>query len=353
MKFILLLSLSITALIGLNAEVLKSEKKDLIKEIILMASGGSIEKSMEPMLNARVANIMPYVLSSYGFDEAKTQIISEKFLEICKKVLFSEESLDIYFEKMYPIYDNYYDIDDLKSIRQFYSTDTGQKLIQNMPLIMRDSSMATLAWTEEAFAQSQGDIFQEFDNAIIEFQAEENDNLRDYVRYYIFDGYSLNDLDKNKVFRFSGKLKNLQITSKHKVSLFIRLFRGNDEIVGEKIKEISSEYHSFVISESLSKYDDFETIQFGLIIEGPRINDSNNIALVELEPWSVKNSLNSNDSINATVSSNMNLAWAVGYNSYEHLEEDILAFSRWAEYDEVRFSTDIENRLLKVFANFE
>lgn len=352
MKFILLLSLSITALTGLNAGELNSEKKDLIKQIILMASDGSIEKLMEPMLNAYAENVMPKVVSAYGFDEVKSEIISGKFIEICKKFLFSEESLDIYFEKMYPIYHEYYEIDDLRNIRQFYSTDTGKKLIQNLPFIMRDSGMASIAWTEEIFGQRQGEIFQELDNAVAELQSEENYNLNDYVQYFIFDGYGVNISYKNKIFRFSGELKNMRITPKHKVSIYIKLFRGNDEIVGEKIKEISSEYRSFVISESLSKYDDFDAIQYGIIIEGPRINNSNNIAEVELKPWIVKNSTNSNNLINATVSSNMNKAWVLGYNSYEHFEEDILAFSRWADYSEVTVSNDIANRTLKVFANF-
>lgn len=181
---------------------------------------------------------------------------------------------------------------------------------------------------------------------------EKIDAFRDYVQYFVFDRYTVKDVDKQKLFNFSGELKNVQITPEHKLYIYIKMFRGGDYIVGEKVKELSSMNQKFMLSESLSEYDGFETIQFGFLIEGPRIEDSNNTFILEVGPWIKENFINSNQSINTTVSPNFNDAWVLGYSSLKNFQEGILAFSRWANSKEVKFSIDRENKLLKVFANF-
>lgn len=181
---------------------------------------------------------------------------------------------------------------------------------------------------------------------------EKIDAFKDYVQYFVFDRYFAKDVDKQKLFNFSGELKKVQISPKHKLFLYVKMFRDGDHIVGENIKELSMVNQKFMLSVPLSEYDGFETIQFGFLIEGPRIEDSNNTVILEAGPWIKENSINSNQSINTTVSPNVNNAWVLGYSSLKNFQEGILAFSRWANRNEIKFSIDRENKLLKVFANF-
>ena len=346
MRFLFYTFISTILTISLNA--VDYDKRELIEEIISISSGGSIEKSIEPFLNAFVGNTVQQAVSSHGFDEEESLVISKKLISIVTNIMTSDDSLDVYYEKMYPLYEKYFNTNDLKNIHNFLKSDTGNKYLQNMPSIMVDSLNASREWVEEVFVPRQGEVFYELNNIIREIESDKKSNAEDYVQYFIFDGVGVDESDKDKIFRFTGKLKSISVTPKHKVSIYIKFFLGND-VVGEKIKEISSDHSIFSISESLSNYNEFYSIQYGLIIEGPRINNSNITAKVELEPKIFGSSSNF---IDATVSPNMNGAWVLGYNSYEQYEDNVLAFSRWADYSEVEISNDRPNKILKVFANF-
>lgn len=348
MKFFLYTFISTILTISLNAVDDNYDKRELIEEIISISDGGSIEKTIEPFLNAFVGNTVQQAVSSRGFNKEESRMISKKLISIVTNIMTSDDSLDVYYEKMYPLYEKYFNTNDLENIHKFLKSDTGNKYLQNMPSITVDSLNASREWVEEVFVPRQGEVFYELNNIIREIESDKKSDVEDYVQYFIFDGVGVDESDKGKIFRFTGKLKSMRITPKHKVSIYIKLFRG-DDVVGEKIKEISSDNSIFSISESLSNYNEFYSIQYGLIIEGPRINNSGISAKIELEPKIFGSSSNF---IDATVSPNMNGAWVLGYNSYEQYKDNVLAFSRWADYSEVDISNDRPNRILKVFANF-
>lgn len=350
MKFLLYTFISTILTISLNA--VDYDKRELIEEIISISYGGSIEKTIEPFLNAFVGNTVQQAVSSHGFNKEESHMISKKLMSTVTNIMTSDDSLDVYYEKMYPLYEKYFNTNDLKNIHNFLKSNTGNKYLQNMPSITVDSlKYVYREWVEEVFVPRQGEVFYELNNIIREMESDKKSNVDDYVQYFIFNGGGVDESDKGKIFRFTGKLKSMRITPKHKVSIYIKLFRG-DDVVGEKIKEISSDDSTFSISESLSNYNEFYSIQYGLIIEGPRINNSGITAKVELEPRIFGSSSNSKNLIDATVSPNMNRVWVLGYNSYEEYEDNVLAFSRWAEYSEVEISNDRPNRIVKVSANF-
>ncbi len=53
-------------------------------------------------------------------------------------------------EKLMPIYDKYYSLDDLKAVNAFYQTPAGQHLLQSQPLILKDSMAIGQEWGRQA-----------------------------------------------------------------------------------------------------------------------------------------------------------------------------------------------------------
>lgn len=64
-------------------------------------------------------------------------------------------------EKMIPLYDKYYTIDDLKAINAFYETPTGQKLLSAAPQIMAESMKIGQEWGAKIGAEAEEEIKQE------------------------------------------------------------------------------------------------------------------------------------------------------------------------------------------------
>lgn len=52
-------------------------------------------------------------------------------------------------EKLIPVYDKYYTLDDLKAANAFYGSPAGQHILANMPQIMRESSQIGQQWGME------------------------------------------------------------------------------------------------------------------------------------------------------------------------------------------------------------
>ena len=53
-------------------------------------------------------------------------------------------------EKLVPIYDKYYTIDDLKAVSAFYQTPAGQHLLQVQPQVLKESMTIGQQWGREA-----------------------------------------------------------------------------------------------------------------------------------------------------------------------------------------------------------
>jgi hypothetical protein len=53
-------------------------------------------------------------------------------------------------EKMIPVYDKYYSLDDLKAVNAFYQTPAGQHLLQTQPQILKESMAIGQEWGRAA-----------------------------------------------------------------------------------------------------------------------------------------------------------------------------------------------------------
>lgn len=75
-----------------------------------------------------------------------------------------EKKMDVHelIEKIIPVYDKYYTIDDLKAVNAFYETPTGQKVLANMPQVVKESMEIGREWGEkigkEAAAEAEQDL---------------------------------------------------------------------------------------------------------------------------------------------------------------------------------------------------
>jgi hypothetical protein len=79
------------------------------------------------------------------FRQHATQLPQE-FWDRMDQDMDSKKLLD----KMVPLYDKYYSLDDLKALNAFYQTPAGQHLLQNQPLIMKDSMSIGQDWGRQA-----------------------------------------------------------------------------------------------------------------------------------------------------------------------------------------------------------
>jgi hypothetical protein len=58
----------------------------------------------------------------------------------------SKNNLDDLMDKLVPVYDKYYSLDDLKAINAFYATPAGQHMVSSLPFIMKDSMAIGQEW---------------------------------------------------------------------------------------------------------------------------------------------------------------------------------------------------------------
>ena len=51
-------------------------------------------------------------------------------------------------DKMVPLYDKYFSLEDLKAINTFYGSAAGQRILSSMPQIMQEAMKVGMEWGE-------------------------------------------------------------------------------------------------------------------------------------------------------------------------------------------------------------
>ena len=64
-------------------------------------------------------------------------------------------------EKLIPLYDKYYTLEDLKAVNAFYKSPVGQKVMSTLPKIMQESMLVGREWGEKIGRQVAAEIEQE------------------------------------------------------------------------------------------------------------------------------------------------------------------------------------------------
>jgi uncharacterized protein len=141
----LLLVLLVTVLTSVNfahAEVQTEKRKEIEK--MLRLSGA--EKMMGQMLGQIIS----------GLKKQMPQVPDEFWTKFMQKVDPRELA-----ERIIPIYDKYYTLDDLKAINAFYESPSGKKVLAALPQIMMDSNRAGQEWGAKLAKQAAEEVEKE------------------------------------------------------------------------------------------------------------------------------------------------------------------------------------------------
>jgi uncharacterized protein len=119
---------SMLALVGIARAEVAPEKRVEIDKLLRLTG---TEKLMEQVKSQMVTNFkasMPGVPAGF-WDKVYAKMDIREFME-----------------KIIPIYDKYYTMDDLRAINGFYSSPAGQKIIATLPQVMHESMVAGQEW---------------------------------------------------------------------------------------------------------------------------------------------------------------------------------------------------------------
>ncbi len=133
MKRIALLAFTLAALTVSFIPAQAADEKH--EEILKMLKITGVEKMMTQMVSQMVAT----------FKSKETGVPDAFWTKL-------ESSLDAHamIDKLMPIYDKHYTLEDLKAVNAFYSTPAGQRLLTSMPEVMQESMAVGQAWGQQA-----------------------------------------------------------------------------------------------------------------------------------------------------------------------------------------------------------
>lgn len=102
--------------------------------------------------------------------QMKTQMVSglktemkqvpESFWEKFQQKMDTRELL----EKIIPLYDKYYTMDDLKAVNAFYESPAGKKVLSTLPQIMQESVAIGQEWGAKIGRQAAEEVAKELEN---------------------------------------------------------------------------------------------------------------------------------------------------------------------------------------------
>lgn len=132
------------------------EKRELIKQIIALSDAHKrTEVVSESVFAQSEKNFISGMSTSIGnspdySDAQKTELItrltlsSARFFDRCRELMKQKINLgEIVDSVTYPIYDKYFDKDDLAALVAFYKSPIGEKFVKVMPQIYQESSSKT------------------------------------------------------------------------------------------------------------------------------------------------------------------------------------------------------------------
>ncbi len=142
MKKIILFAALLACLPVFSAEI-SSEKKQEIEKMLRLTG---MENLMNQMKTQMVASL-------------KMQIpqVPEEFWNRFMQKLDTRELLD----KIIPVYDKYYTLEDIKAINGFYSSPAGKKVLASLPQVTQECMRIGQEWGQKIGAQAAREIEQE------------------------------------------------------------------------------------------------------------------------------------------------------------------------------------------------
>jgi hypothetical protein len=125
-----------------HAEISKEKRTEIEKMLRLTGMG----KLMEQMKGQMISGL-----------KAQISQVPEGFWEKFAQKMDTHELL----EKIIPVYDKYYTIEDLKAVNAFYESPAGQKVLSSLPQIMQESMKIGQEWGQKIGKQAAEEALRE------------------------------------------------------------------------------------------------------------------------------------------------------------------------------------------------
>lgn len=138
----------ITVILLLNSGVLLHAEidKDKRQEIETMLRLTGMERMVDQMMAQMIQNM-----------SANMKSVPPEFWPRFAKKINSAELI----EKIIPLYDKYYTLEDLRAVNAFYASPAGQRVLQTLPQIMQESMKIGQAWGREIGERAAAEVIAE------------------------------------------------------------------------------------------------------------------------------------------------------------------------------------------------
>lgn len=146
-KLLLIVTITIFSCISLAHAEISKEKRAEIEKMLRLTG---MEKLMDQM--------MTQMISAY---KVQMKQVPEAFWTKFRQKIDTGELL----EKLIPLYDKYYSVEDLKAVNAFYESPVGQKILATLPEITQESMKIGLEWGEKIGKQATEEAVQEMKKA--------------------------------------------------------------------------------------------------------------------------------------------------------------------------------------------
>jgi uncharacterized protein len=139
-----------------SSQPIDPEKRELIKQIIILSDAhkrtevvsesvfAQSEKNFISGMSASIGNSTEYTAAQKTELITRLTLSSARFFDRCRELMKQKIDLaEIVDSVTYPIYDKYFDKNDLEALVGFYKSPIGEKFVKVMPQIYQESSSKT------------------------------------------------------------------------------------------------------------------------------------------------------------------------------------------------------------------
>jgi tetratricopeptide (TPR) repeat protein len=143
---------------GSYCEELTQQKINAIKELMSITGSTQLAEIVGKAVFQRMANFVQE--TNPEIDPRALQIIEEELTSLMREETGEKGSFQ---QVVYPIYNKYLTLDEIREIIRFYKTPSGKKMISVLPNMMQESMQAIQPWANSLMPRLQQRVFARFE----------------------------------------------------------------------------------------------------------------------------------------------------------------------------------------------
>ncbi|HEY8931788.1 MAG TPA: DUF2059 domain-containing protein [Rariglobus sp.] len=139
----------------------------IVTVILLLSSGGLLQAEIDKAKRQEIETMLKLTGMERIADQMMAQMIQgmsvnmkgmppEFWQRFSQKIRASE-----LIERIIPLYDKYYSLEDLRAVNAFYSSPAGQRVLQTLPQIMQESMKIGQEWGREIGERAAAEVMAE------------------------------------------------------------------------------------------------------------------------------------------------------------------------------------------------